>query len=98
MKNTLKIALTAAALLTAAPVFAADPVDVSAITCADTDKMDANAVTMMIFFIDGYTGGEAGDPVFDPARLTGDLDKVIAACKADPAKTVMDAMKEALPQ
>lgn len=96
MKNALKVALTAATLFAAIPAFA-DTLDVSAVTCADTATMDANAVTMMIFFIDGYTGGEAGDPVFDPARLTSDLDKVIAACNADPAKTVMDAMKEALP-
>lgn len=98
MKNTLKVALTAATMLAALPAFANETLDVSTVTCADTEKMDGNAVTMLVFFIDGYTGGEAGDPVFDATRLTGDLDKVIATCKADPAKTLMDAMKEALPQ
>jgi len=96
MKNTLKIAFTAVCLCAAAPVFA-ETVDVSVVTCEDANSMDANTVTMLIFFIDGYTGGEAGDPVFDAVRLTADIEKVAAACAADPAKTVMDAMKEALP-
>jgi hypothetical protein len=95
MKNTLKIALTAVSLCAAAPAFA-DSVDVSAVTCENANAMDANTVTMLIFFIDGYTGGEAGDPVFDATRLSADIDKVAAACAADPAKTGMDARKEAL--
>ncbi len=95
MKNTLKIALTAVCLCATAPAFA-DTVDVSAVTCENANAMDANTVTMLIFFIDGYTGGEAGDPVFDAVRLSADIEKVAAACAADPAKTVMDAMKEAL--
>ncbi len=95
MKNNLKIALTASSLLAAAPAVA-ETLDVSTVTCEVANSLDANTVTMLIFFIDGYTGGEAGDPVFDATRLTADIDKVAAACTADPAKTLMDAMKEAL--
>ena len=95
MKNSLKIALTAVTLFAAAPAFA-DTLDVSTVTCEDVNSLDADTFTMLIFFIDGYTGGEASDPVFDAARLIADMDKVIAACTADPATTLMDAMKDAL--
>lgn len=95
MKHSLSAALCVASLFAALPA-SAETIDVSTITCEMASALDAEALTMMIVFIDGYTGGEAGDPVFDSARLSGDIDAVSAACVADPAKTLMDAMKEAL--
>ena len=95
MKTTLKIAAAALTLVAATPVLA-QQVDISTITCADAAAMDANALTLTIAFIDGYTGGEAGDTVLDIDRLGGDLDKVKAACEADATVTLMDAMKGAL--
>jgi hypothetical protein len=95
MKNYLKAALCALALMTALPA-QAETLDVSSVTCEVAAALDAETLTMMIVFVDGYTGGEAGDPVFDSARLSADIDKVAAACAADPSKTLMDAMKEAL--
>lgn len=95
MKYTLNAALFAVALTAAMPANA-DQVDVSTITCETASALDDQSLTMMIFFIDGYTGGAAGDPVFDSVRLSGDIGKVAEACAADPAKTLMDAMKEAL--
>ena len=98
MKNSLKVVLTAASIFTAAPVFANtdDQLDVSAITCEVANAMDAESVTMLMFFIDGYTGGEVGDPILDAARLSADIEKVLTACIADPTKNLMTAMKEAL--
>lgn len=95
MKNCLNAALCAVSLMAALPA-SAETLDVSSVTCEVAAALDAETLTMMIVFIDGYTGGEAGDPVFDSARLSGDIDKVSAACAADPSKTLMDAMKEAL--
>ena len=98
MKKYLKIALASAAMLTAMPAlaYADEKLDVSAITCEVASAMDAETVTMIIFFIDGYTGGEAGDPVLDAERLSADIEKVLTACVSDPSKTLMAAMKEAL--
>ena len=98
MKKYLKIALASAAMLTAMPAlaYADEKLDVSAITCEVANAMDAETVTMIIFFIDGYTGGEAGDPVLDAKRLSADIEKVLTACVSDPSKTLMAAMKEAL--
>lgn len=95
MKNYLNGALIAASLFAALPVNA-ETLDVSAVTCEVASELDADTLTVMIVFIDGYTGGAAGDPVFDSARLSEDIDRVSEACAADPAKTLMEAMEEAL--
>jgi hypothetical protein len=98
MKNSLKVVLTAASIFTAAPVFANtdDKLDVSTLTCEVANALDVETVTMIMFFIDGYTGGEVGDPILDAARLSADIEKVLTACIADPTKNLMTAMKEAL--
>ena len=98
MKSFLKIAITAASMIAAVPALADmdDKVDVSTITCEVANALDVETVTMIMFFIDGYTGGEAGDPVLDAARLSADIEKVLTACISDPSKTLMSAMQEAL--
>ena len=98
MNSFLKIAITAASMIAAVPALAEmdDKVDVSTITCEVANALDVETVTMIMFFIDGYTGGEAGDPVLDAARLSADIEKVLTACISDPSKTLMSAMQEAL--
>ena len=98
MNRCLKIAITAASMIAAVPALAEmdDKVDVSTITCEVANALDVETVTMIMFFIDGYTGGEAGDPVLDAARLSADIEKVFTACISDPSKTLMSAMQEAL--
>lgn len=96
MKTILKIAAAALTLGVAAPV-AAQQIDISTITCGDAAAMPADALIMTIAFIDGYTGGEAGDTILDVDRLNSDLIAVEGACAADPALTLMDAMIAALP-
>ena len=98
MNRCLKIAITAASMIAAVPALAEmdDKVDVSTITCEVANALDVETVTMIMFFIDGYTGGEAGDPVLDAARLSADIEKVLTACISDPSKTLMSAMQEAL--
>ena len=77
MNRCLKIAITAASMIAAVPALADidDKVDVSTITCEVANALDVETVTMIMFFIDGYTGGEAGDPVLDAARLSADMKK-----------------------
>ena len=98
MNSFFKIAITAASMIAAVPALADmdDKVDVSTITCEVANALDVETVTMIMFFIDGYTGGEAGDPVLDAARLSADIEKVLTACISDPSKTLMSAMQEAL--
>ena len=98
MNKCLKLAITVASMIAAVPALADmdDKVDVSTITCEVANALDVETVTMIMFFIDGYTGGEAGDPVLDAARLSADIEKVLTACISDPSKTLMSAMQEAL--
>lgn len=71
---------------------AAQTVDISTITCADLDGMDADTVTALLFWVDGYQGGAAGDTSFDLERLKTNIDGAAAACMADPTTTVLDAI------
>ena len=95
MKTTFKTAIAMLLLGMAAPA-AAQQIDVAAITCGDAAAMSSDELTMMIAFIDGYTGGEAGDSVLDFDRLARDLDTLAAMCEADASVKLMDAMKDAL--
>lgn len=95
MKTTVHMIAAALAFGAAMPA-AAQQIDVAAITCEEVAAMPAESLVMMIAFIDGYTGGEAGDSVLDIDRLNGDLTKVGEICTADPKATLMDAMKAAL--
>ncbi len=95
MNTTLKIAVAALTLGVAAPAMA-QQIDISTITCGDAVAMSAEELTLTVAFIDGYTGGEAADPVLDVERLNADLTKVGEVCAADPAVTLMEAMKSAL--
>lgn len=96
LKTKFKIALAALTLGVAEPV-AAQQIDISTITCGDAFAMPGEAVSVIVAFIDGYTGGEAGDSVLDIGRLKNDLNKAVEACLGDPNLNFMDAMIEALP-
>lgn len=80
---------------TALPL-AAQTVDVSTITCADTAEMSPEALQTVIIFIDGFTGGASEDPNLNFDRLGSDLDFVAAKCAENPEATLMDLMAEAL--
>jgi hypothetical protein len=86
----------AAALLAVLPgVALAQTADVASITCADLATMDADGVTALLFWVDGYLGGEAGDTGFDLARLQANIDGAAQVCAGDPSMSVLDAVAQA---
>ncbi len=89
--------LVAAALLgLALPCAAfAESADISTITCADMAEMPAEAVAMLLTWIDGYMGGQASDTGFDMERLQANIDGAAEACTADPSATLMDVLHAA---
>lgn len=92
-----KEVLTAAVVVASATLpLAAQTVDVSTITCADTVDMPPEALQTLIIFIDGFTGGAAEDPNLNFDRLAADLDFVAAKCGENPEASIMELMAEAL--
>jgi hypothetical protein len=88
--------IAAAALLAILPGAAlAQTADVASITCADLATMDADGVTALLFWVDGYLGGQAGDTGFDLERLQANIDGAGAACANDPSLSVLDAVAQA---
>ena len=55
-----KLALAALAVTLAAPAFA-QSFDVATATCGEFAALDADTMGTMLLWIDGYTGGVAGD-------------------------------------
>lgn len=88
-----KLALAALAVTLAAPAFA-QSFDVATATCGDFASMDADTMGTMLLWIDGYTGGVAGDTTLDLDRLKQNITDAMELCAKDPAKPVIDAMSE----
>ncbi|PLL10744.1 hypothetical protein C0V75_18820 [Tabrizicola sp. TH137] len=82
---------TLLAAMLASPALA-QSADISTITCADLATMDQDGITTLLFWIDGYMGGQAQDPTFDLDRLSANIDGAIALCQQNPGSSVMDAL------
>lgn len=93
MKLTAKLALAALSLGLAAPAFA-EAVDVATLTCEGMATMDKETGTALLMWMDGYTGGSVEDTSFDPDRLNTNIADTVAACEADPTRSVLEVMKE----
>ena len=89
-----KLTLAALAVTLAAPAFA-QSFDVATATCGEFAALDADTMGTMLLWIDGYTGGVAGDTTLDLDRLKQNITDAMALCAEDPAKPVLDAMSEA---
>ncbi|WP_225026550.1 HdeA/HdeB family chaperone [Xinfangfangia pollutisoli] len=87
------------ALALATPLFAgmaaAEAVDVNTITCADLATIDAEGVTALMFWVDGYLGGVAGDTNFDLERLKANIDGAAALCTSSPDASLIDLISAA---
>jgi hypothetical protein len=87
--------LGCATTLVLATTAIAQTADISTITCADLDTMDADGITTLMFWIDGYMGGQADDPTFDLDRLGANIDGAIALCAEGPDRTVLEVLQTA---
>ena len=88
-----KLALAALAMTLAAPAFA-QSVDVGTATCGEFATLDADTMGTVLLWIDGYTGGVAGDSTLDIDRLKQNISDAMEICARDPSKPVLDAMQE----
>lgn len=88
------LAITLATTLLSSAAFA-QSADISTIACKDLATMNADGITTMMFWIDGYMGGAAEDPTFDLDRLMANIDTAMTTCGENPDMTVMDALNQA---
>ena len=95
MKTISRIAVVALGLGLAMPAFA-EPIDLAAATCGEIAALDQETIATILMWMDGYTGGLMGDSTFDGERLKVNVDDASALCEADPDRSLLDAMKEAV--
>lgn len=93
MKSTVKLALAALTLGFAAPAFA-EPIDMGVATCAEITALDGETIRALLLWMDGYTGGVAGDATLDFERLDTNIADASAACDADPTRSLLEVMQE----
>lgn len=92
MKLTAKLSMAALVLGLAAPAMA-QSMDVATATCADLVAADADSQGAILLWIDGYTGGVAGDTTLDLTRLEQNVTDAMAICAEDPTKSILEAMQ-----
>lgn len=87
--------LAAAALSCLGGAASAQPVDIATLTCADLTTLDAEAIAIVFYWLDGYVGGQAEDTSFDLQRLLANMEGSKKLCDQDPSSTVMDVVIQA---
>lgn len=95
MKTFSLIAASALGMGLALPALA-EPIDLGAATCGEVSALDPETISVILMWMDGYTGGLMGDSTFDSERLKANVDAASAACEANPDRSLLDAMKEAV--
>jgi hypothetical protein len=75
------------------PAARADNVDMSKIVCSNLVSADADTISHIIFWIDGYMSGMDKTTVTDLGGLGKATELVLNSCKKTPKKTVFDVIK-----
>lgn len=97
MKTTSILALAALGFGLALPAHA-EPIDLAAATCGEIAALDGDTIGTILMWMDGYTGGVAGDSTFDAERLKVNITDASAACEADPSRPLLEVMQEVVGQ
>jgi acid stress chaperone HdeB len=96
MKTTAMLICNAAlAASVATPVRAQMIVDVSKITCEQFLTASPNAIEAAIW-LSGYYNGLKKNTKLDLNQFKGNADAVVAECRADPKKTLMQTVEKLL--
>lgn len=95
IRSMKRLTIAAAFSLMATQFAFAQTTDVASITCADLADLPADAVSILLTWIDGYMGGQADDTSFDLDRLQANIDSAAEICGQNPAVTLMDALSNA---
>ena len=87
--------LAGAAALAMGGAVRAQTLDMGSVTCTDVAAMPSGALVRLLFWIDGYMGGAAGDRTYDEMRLQGNIDAAVGLCAESPDATLMDVLERA---
>lgn len=97
MKKTSMLVAAALGFGFALPAFA-EPIDLGTATCGEIAALDGDTIGTLLMWMDGYTGGVAGDSTFDAERLKVNITDASAACDADPSRPLLEVMQEVVGQ
>jgi hypothetical protein len=95
MKRLFAFALCAALCL-ASPMTAAGAqnMDMGAIKCADLKKMGETEMSMLYFWMDGYTSHMTGNTVLDLDLVEENIKALMEYCALNPKHNILDFLKQ----
>jgi len=71
----------------------AEKLDMGQLTCQDFKDMDAEAITSLYFWLDGYFSAKSGDTVLDTDGVENDVHAMLDACDNAPDRRLLDIFK-----
>ena len=71
----------------------AEVLDMSTLKCSDTANWSENEAALVMFWLHGYYGGQAGDTTVDFDALTTVATKLGEVCAENPDVGIMTALK-----
>lgn len=81
-------------LCLAAPLGAqAEKIDMGALTCKQFTELDAQELTLLYFWLDGYVSHMSNDTTLDTDGVEADLQTMMEHCQAKPQSKVLDMFK-----
>jgi hypothetical protein len=72
----------------------AQRVDMGAIACADLKKMGEQEMSMLYFWMDGYTSHMTGNNVLDLDLVEENIKALMEYCDQNPKHKVLDFLKQ----
>ena len=95
MKYVSMLAL-AAAIAAAAPIQAAEQVDLSTITCKRFFEYSKDNIGLMLMWLDGYYSDDDADPIIDFDKMTENSKKLGEYCGKNPSHSIITAAEKIL--
>jgi acid stress chaperone HdeB len=92
MKRYFPIALTAASIVLAGQVMAAE-VDMSKLTCKEVADMPGAKPVAVAMWFNGYVHGQAGNVMLDGDQALADAEKLADYCRSNPDATLFSAIE-----
>ncbi|MGL4404681.1 MAG: HdeA/HdeB family chaperone [Notoacmeibacter sp.] len=75
---------------------AAEPLDVSTVTCEQVMTFNEDEATTAMIWLDGWLAGQADNTMLDPDQLGKQVEGILMVCAQNTTMSLLNAAKEYL--
>ena len=87
-------AIVLAAMFAMPMTASAEKIDFGKLKCSAFMELDAQTMTMLYFWLDGYASAKTGDTTLDVNAVENNLTQIMKVCKQNPKKTVLSVIAD----